>query len=626
MAVEKAPLEKDPKRELTPDELRQELSRLKTKYCTDLGEELGMQLMMPQGTKIGEIDVSGKSLAQVFDQLMAPLEQYEPPIIRGEQAERKEEAPANIPEWLRGHEDLIWTGAHDNPRWQVKATQNGSEVAVTYKRRNREYKPGKTVEEQGRTLEPVENTLTLNEWKVAKQIFDDYEKLSVLSAQGDKDARKQILAILREENKFRRGKGETPHILADKVENAIETVSERTRGFKRDSINQEELTQQIAEMLSQLVVLNSTRGDAKERVPKIKKSIKEFPTFILGLEKIVKALDTQLKSNKGLTLIIGEAGTGKNEAAGHIAGNTNRPYFWFPCARGMESIELVVHYEFDSKEGTKKFLTDLAEGVQTPGAIVFIDEVNALKPEVQAMLHGLGDENRSLNYDGVHIPVAEGVVIIIAGNPATYGSAGDIGQALLSRTRGQAVVMEYPALRKGEFEKHKEKWSDAVLAQKEAEDNSLRDYVCDEVSVLRGQFNEFSDLSDTEFELLWDVIINETTQGGKIADLEKNKNLKNLVSDNVKEHSTKILTDLRDIERIADAWRKYYERRAGGMDIIGVSMRDTIAVTQAYKNTGDVRKAYLEVMDDFRKNPIEGLDVTLKALEELIDKTLGETA
>ncbi|MFA6296035.1 MAG: AAA family ATPase [Patescibacteria group bacterium] len=629
MATEQGPKpeqkEIDRNKELTPDELRQGLSDLKTEFCTKLGEELGMQLTLPAGTKIGELDLSGKTLAELFDSLMRPLETYEPPIIREEQQEVQEK-PTEIPEWLIGHEDLIWKGTHDNPRWQAKATQSGSEVSVTYKRRNKEYKPGKTKEEQGKALEPVENTFTLKEWKVAKQIFDGYDDLMKRYEQGDREARKEFLAILREENKFRRGSGETPAILAQKVEDAVNTTAETTRGFRRDSIDQEALTQKIAELLSQLVVLNATRGEGKERVPVVKKSIKEFPTFILGLEKIAKALDTQLKSNKGLTLIIGEAGTGKNEAASHLAGNTNRPYFWFPCARGMESIELVVHYEFDSKEGTKKFLTDLAEGVQTPGAIVMIDEANALKQEVQAMFHGLGDENRSLNYDGVHIPVAEGVVIIIAVNPATYGSAGNIGQALLSRTRGQAVVMEYPALRKGEFQKNKNKWSDAVLAQKEGEDNTLRDYACDEVQVTRSQFNELAELSDSEFALLWDVVINETTQGQKVTDLEKDEKLKYLLSENLKEHTTKLLRDLRDIERIADTWRKYYEKRAGGMDIIGVSMRDTIAVAKEYKDTGDVRKAYLEVMDDFRKNPIEGLDVTLKALEELIEKTLGEQA
>jgi len=615
---------KDPNKELSPNELKQELSRLKTKYCTDLGEELGMQLTMPADTKVGGIDVGGKTLAEVFDQLMAPLEHYEPPIIREQPKEIKEKS-SETPVWLKGNEKLMWKGAHENPRWKLQAKPFGNKIRVNYLRRDQELRPGRNKNEQGRELALIEDTFTKDEWRVAQTIFDSYDKIDMAREKGDKQARKKFLEILREENEYRQARGAMPEILSKEVEDAIDFISESTRGFKKEKIDQERLTQKIAEILSQLVVLNFTRGEGKERVPQAKKSIKEFPTFVENLKGIAGSLSRQVKENKGVALILGEPGTGKNEALEYIAAKTERPYFVFACGRGMKAQELVVHYEFDTKEGTKKFLTDLASGLQTPGAIVQIDEYNSLKENVQAVFHGMGDDRRSFEYDGIKIPLADGVVVAFTGNPATGGAAGDMAAALLDRTGGQRTIMEYPALRKGEMIARKEKWSESTLVQKETEDNTLRDYACDEAQVTKEQFNEFSELTDSEFALLWDVIINETTQAKRIDELKANPKLANLVEDPLKDHVVKLLIGLRDIERVADAWRKYFEKKTGGFTI-GISMRGINSVTRLFKETGDVRKAFLTEMDIFRKQPIQGLDEVYASLEELLNDTLGATA
>ena len=456
-------------RQLTPEEAKKELSKLKTEYSTELREKTGIDVIFPKGAKIGEIDISGKTLGEILDMVIDPLESYEPPIIQEQIETTIEQKEEDIPNWLKDHKELIWTGAYENPIWKIKGEQSGKEVTVSYIRELRELKPGKTKEEQLRTLEAVENSFTLDEWKIIKQVFDEYEKLEENTQSDNKEtkkqAKKQILEILKEENAFRLGKGEIPKILNNRIHEIVEDIAKKTRGFKKENIDEDALTQKTEEILSQIVVLNYTRGEGKERIPKLKSDIKEIPSFEYSLSELSRCLGTQLENKKGISLMIGEAGTGKNEAVEYLAAKTNRPYYWFPCGRGMEGMDLVQHYEFDSKEGTKRFLTDLAEGIQTPGSVVMIDEINALKPEVQAILHGLGDSNRSLNYDGVRIPVAEGVVIVIAGNPATYGAAGDIGEALLSRTSGQSMIMDYPALKKGELMQRKEKWSDSLILQ-----------------------------------------------------------------------------------------------------------------------------------------------------------------
>lgn len=617
-------------RELTPKEVVEHLSNLRQRYCKEFGENTGAEIIFPKDTKIGDMDVSGLSLENVLNGFIARLESYEPPVVQKQFGVESVVENKEVPTWLKGHEELVWDGAHDNPLWEVQAKQHKNEVTISYERRGMTLSPGRDKEEQGRDVESLKNTFNLEEWKILQKVLDDYisleKNLEGEDLEAKKKAKEQIFAIVKEENAYRNGTGEVPELLKKKIEEALEEVSKKTRGFKKESVDVEVLTQNAAEILSQLLVLNRTRGDGKENIPEINPDTKEFPSFNLNMQRFVECMATQHDESKGMALMLGETGTGKNIAAEYFAANTNRPFYWFPCGRGMEAIDLVAHYEFTTEEGTKRFITDLVRGVQTPGAVVMIDEVNSLKPEVQAMLHGLGDTNRTLKYDGISIPVAEGVFIIIAGNPATYGSAGNLGEALLSRTRGQSMVMEYPALTKGELIARREKWSDAFLEQREQDDNTFRDYACDEVIVLYGELNEFSGVNEEEFALLWDVVVNETSQGSKITEVDKNEKLAKLVTGVVGEHTRKTLIDMRDMLRIADQWRKKFGKKTGGFDIVGVGMRDTIALMRAYKKERDVRKAYLTLIDDYKKNPIDGLEVTHAAVEQLINDVLGSGA
>ncbi len=630
-------------KELSPSQLGEALSRIRTRFCTEVLEEVGVELAFPEGIKIGK----KKTLGAVLGELIDLIKHYEPPIFQREQEEKimpdsaplvrtlpnimktlpeNVEAPSEIPKWIEGYESLIWHGAHDNPPWRVRSQQYDEKVIVSYIRRQQELRPGKTSAEQACTLASVNNVFSLDEWRVAERIFRKYDKFeqNLMSSEEAvrKETKEKIAAVIKEEMCFKKGKDNKPELIKKEIEEALEQVSKCTRGFDLESINVENLTQRVSELLSQLYLLNRKRGDGKEKVPKVKPEIKETPTFAWNLSKLAECLHTQQEQGKEMTFMLGESGTGKTEAAEYIAAKTNRPFFWFSCGRGIEAPDLMHRYEFDTKEGTKRFLTALAEGLQTPGAIVYVNEVNALKPEVQAILHGLGDGNRSFQYEGITITAAEGVLIIIDGNPATYGAAGDIGEALLDRTRGQSMVMEYSALKKGELLQRKNKWTNAVLEQKEQEDQRLRGYACDEVLVLYPFFSIFQGLTDKEFYLLWEVVINENSS--RLPELEANPYLNELVNgeESGRAQATKLLVGLRDILKIADTWRKEYEAKKGNFGRIGVSMRNTIALAQQYAKCEDVRKAYLNIFADFQKNPIEGLEIVYVALEELIVETL----
>ncbi len=624
------------KKPLTHHEVLESLTNLEKDF-QGLKGGLSINFVFPPDSVIGDNDVSGKTVAEVLGNLTDFAQEYESSSdYNNEEESDGEVEKQDTPSWLKGAEELIWQGAIVNPIWEIKGNQYDDKVVAFYVRGQRVLSPGRSKEDQDRELATVDNTFSLDEWEIANRIFTEYGQLENDLQGSDKEkrnnAQKTILDILKEENIYRLRKNDSlahknqepviPKILLDKVEKTLEEVSSRVRGFDDNNINVNKLTQKIAGNLSQILVLNKTRGQASEHMVSAKalKGLKEIPSFKDSLSKLSECFLNQTEEEKGISLMLGEAGTGKNEAVKYFSAKTNRPFFWFPCGRGMESVDLVQHYEFDTKIGVKRFLTDIAKGIQTPGAVVMIDEVNALKEEIQAILHGLGDSNRSLNYDGVHIPVADGVLIVIAGNPAPYGSAGDIGEALLNRTTGQAMVMDYPALTKGELEKREKGWSDEELEKKQKEDNELQDYACDEVLLLYKRVDEFKEINDQEFELLWNLIINESTQADTISEVEKNPKLKKLIEDsnlNLKQ----TLIDMRNILDIADQWRKYYEKTIKFM--VGISMRDTIAITTVYNKTRDVRMAYLKVFDVFRKNPRSGLEDDYMELHQLIEKVLN---
>lgn len=583
----------------------------------------GLVVTLPEGMKMGDFDISGMTVEQALSLLNDNLEIYEPQIAE----EKDEKEPTYIPAWLSGYENLIWRGAHENPLWEPLAEQYKDYVKVGFVRRETKLYPGKGKDAQGKELAPIKNTFSLDEWKILSRIFDEYieleKKMQSADARERQEAKREILNVLKEENAYRKGVSvEAPKIIKDKITQAIGFIAKTTRGFKKEKIDVDTLSQDAAEILSQLLVLNRTRGDAKERLVDEERmsGIEEFPSFEHILSNLATSFHEQIERGQGISYMIGEAGTGKNIAAEYFAYKTNRPFFWFPCGRGMESMDLMYHYEFDSEEGTKRFLTDLARGIQTPGAIVLIDEVNTLKPQVQAILHGLGDANRAINFDAVRIPAAEGVLVVIASNPAIYGAAGNIGEALLNRTRGLSFTVDYPALYVGELLAIKEKWTKEVLKKKEQEDNTLREYAFDEIKILYGLLPEFKSLPPEKMSKLWDAVVNE--HGDNFVELEKDKETAELVKD--KDKITKTLKDLKDILEIGDTWRKNYGQRKSGFDVVSFSIRDSIAVVRRYSQTRDVRKAFLDVYDDFRKNPIDGTDVQYQALQNLLNEHLGQ--
>jgi hypothetical protein len=588
----------------------------------------GFFLAMPAGTVINGANLEGLTLQEILKKWGRDVDAYEP-NQPNDVINDKPETSLPIPGWLKGKENLIWSGASENPLWKLgyRQDKNEGKVTIFYERGTDKLTPGQARTSQSRDIKPISGgfSFTSQEFSIFNEIYNMYLKLEADynsdNPNNRKEARKKMLEVIQEENILRNPDRQarllnrnnvTPKqvlTLETLIIKQIEKLSKTIRGFDSNEIQIKPLVQKSAEILSQLVVLNRSRQDESAyRIRDEKmKHIKSFPTFDKTMNKLSLSLKEQAKKNQGLTLLIGEAGTGKNIAVESFAYHTNRPFFWFPCARGMEAGEMLYRYEFDTSEGTKKFFTDLTKGLQTPGAVILIDEVNALKPPVQAILHGLGDGNRAITYDGHTIKVAEGVLIVLASNPATYGSAGDLGQALLSRT--DTIPVDYPKLRKGELEHDDYENNFTARVQR---DNKLDEIAADEILTIYDILPEFKGLTPTDFELLWDTVLNHPHE---VDDISGKPELYNLFQ----QQSIKdIISDLKDILVVANEWRDKYTRKKGGFETVGFSIRDSIKVVSRYAEKRDVRQIFLAIYEGFSKNPIDGTDSQYEALKQLL--------
>lgn len=616
----------------------------------------GFFLAMPPGTNINGNNLTGLTMEEILKKWAPDVDAYEPQQPN-DVINDKPETSLPIPGWLKGKENLIWRGASENPLWKLgyRQDKNGGEVTIFYERGTDKLTPGQARTFQSRDIEPISAgfSFTPQEFSIFKAIYNMYIKLEADynsdNPNNRKEARKKMLEVIEEENILRHS--DRQERLSERIEavnsglssteenilrnpdrqarllkrknvtleqvltletliiKQIEKLSKTNRAFDPNKIQIKTLVQKSAEILSQLVVLNrSERDEGAYRIRAGKmKHIKSFPTFDKTMNKLSLSLEDQAKKNLGLTLLIGEAGTGKNIAVESFAYHTNRPFFWFPCARGMEAGEMLYRYEFDTSEGTKKFFTDLTKGLQTPGAVILIDEVNALKPPVQAILHGLGDGNRAITYDGQTIKVAEGVLIVLASNPATYGSAGNLGEALLSRTH--VIPVDYPKLHKGEL-KHDD-YENNYIGQTQ-KDNGLDEIAADEILTLYDILPELKGLTPTDFELLWDTVLNHPHDVDDIS--AKPELYKLFQQQTIKD----IISDLKDILVVANEWRHKYTSKQGGFDTVGFSIRDSIRVVSRYAEKRNVRQTFLEIYEGFSKNPIDGTDSQYEALKQLL--------
>jgi len=558
------------------------------------------------------------------------------------------------------------------------AGKNNEEVEIRFRRMGEELVPGGTVLEQGVELGIVKNHFSNDEWEyVVKPILERYVnalELRILSrsvTEKKKDVARKIKQItpqvfrageipdlekiVHKGKEFRRIIGElvnemntNPQVLKKWINEELKEeepepiqrkVIEKGKGEGRkyEEVQKkaglrrlmqpfekgakqtfetyvDDLADRISKLATQLLFLNSKKTEGLYKPPKVKKDFVETPYMTKCLEYLAERVTKQLDEKKGMVSIIGEMGTGKNYLVEHFAAKTNRPFFYFPCSRGMDTADLGFHFEF--RKGESYIMPSaLARGLKTKNAVILIDEPNALPPEVVAGLHGLADHNRSFVYNGVEFKAAEGVVIIMTMNPAFYEHVKDLPEAFSDRTLGMDMVMDYPPLTKLDQLAQENLWSSAEREQALQADNSLDQvYICDEALIVKNQFPDLKNWSDEDFTNLWDVVVNgqgESVLGDKANQVERLK---------------PFVKAIFVILKVCDAWRKRYKN--GDMQRT-ISLRGSTAVAENFLRTKNVRKAFLDLYKpnslkyDGGEEDYESLEQILNDKDEL-DKLLNE--
>lgn len=283
-------------------------------------------------------------------------------------------------------------------------------------------------------------------------------------------------------------------------------------------------------------IIERYRKEADEYFRGIKRKVPEFDEHwritefhMSKLEEIAEALNLQLVNHRGILILQGEAGTGKNVLIDMLANLSNREVTPILCNENSVKEDLTYEFYYDPEKGTYKLPSKMVEGIQAPGTIVLFDEINALKPGIAKMMNSLFDYRRRiyLPEGGKEREIITDPTVLFVGtmNPQNYAGVNRLSPEVKSRAR--VVDLDYPA-----FEEMR---------------GGRTHYRSDEAEMLAAYMDTLGELNQREFRQVWDYVINQNaTSGGDI-----------LVQGN-----PQLETDVRrvyDVIRVANRLRDMYE-------------------------------------------------------------------
>jgi nitric oxide reductase NorQ protein len=144
-------------------------------------------------------------------------------------------------------------------------------------------------------------------------------------------------------------------------------------------------------------------------------------------------------------MIVGPKGTGKTVLAFTLRDVLERPFFNIPLGSTQDPRSVLIgNVHFKAGEGTFVGLSEFVKAIQTPNAIVLLDEISRAHPDAWNILMPVLDyKQRFLRIDEAPdaptIPVASGVTFIMTANiGAQYTATRTMDAALLDR----AVLVE----------------------------------------------------------------------------------------------------------------------------------------------------------------------------------------
>ena len=231
-------------------------------------------------------------------------------------------------------------------------------------------------------------------------------------------------------------------------------------------------------------------AEVKRMIPEAPPNFAVTPYLVSKMEEFTRLTNHQREQNEGITIVEGEAGTGKNWLVDYYGHLTERPVFRFTCSKSRESQDFKYFLEYEPSRGTYRINSSVIEAIRTPGAVLVLDEINTTRPEVLKELNSLLDYSRTVYYGENHLSqkAAPGVLIVGLMNPEYYMGVEPLAETV--RDRGLTMRIEYPP-----FE----------TPDKEGKIT----YKSDEALMVKQYFPGFQGVSNKDFNLIWDSEINK---------------------------------------------------------------------------------------------------------------------
>lgn len=238
-------------------------------------------------------------------------------------------------------------------------------------------------------------------------------------------------------------------------------------------------------------VTNGTQG----KIPKMSSHWIRDEATEANLELFAQNAEMSMRLQDGMVPLEGHAGTGKDVLVSMFCAETHRPKFTFDCTKWTTEFELSQDVSLAAEGGasyTVKEDSIVVKALQTPGAVLYFNEFNAMPEQAQIFLHSLFDEKRqiTLKTSGGKIVKAHPSVIICASmNP---GYPGTFTPQFATRSRMIPIKIGYP-----EFKKADGTYGTSEALRVARSIKSLEDLTIG------------ADLKENEFVALWNDTINK---------------------------------------------------------------------------------------------------------------------
>lgn len=293
----------------------------------------------------------------------------------------------------------------------------------------------------------------------------------------------------------------------------------------------EDFSERVADIISTLQYLREVDPGQAEFIPPIdhnykmtpfiKKKFAEFAQLLnrqMGvgnnayMDELVRneqAPDWEKLSAKGMTVVVGPRGTGKNKLVDHYAAISERPLFRYACSPDKEERDLTYDVELSDGE-VVKVPTRILTAISTENSILELDEINLLRPNVAKFFNSLFDGDRSVFLNDQVIHAAPGVMFVGLMNPADYNGVEDLPETIDDRSN--IMTMGYPPLKERDRNTGEER------------------FTYDEALILKNNISPLQGFSDAQFIQIWDRVVNDRGQADVSPEVAKIvRDLKNMV-------------------------------------------------------------------------------------------------